>query len=190
MKRLMHILLPVLLLTGCIKEKSLEHGTGGSGGSGGGGGTSTDFFLKCKIGGTAKTFNVGLTATRQDAGGGITVYTIAGKANSNATDLESFIISINASAPLSAKTYKVDDPSTAYTMLGIYNPNSQTLLISSATGDTSSDPFQVTVTSVSTTEVAGTFKGIFFEEDATNPTPPTNPPTRAISEGEFRVKFQ
>ena len=190
MKRLIYYFFPVvLLLTGCLKEKSLEHSTG-SGGSGGGGGTSTDYFLKCKVGSTAKTFNVSLTAAKQDAGGGITVYTIAGKANSSATDLESFIISINASSPLTPATYKVDDPSTAYTMVGVYNPNSQTILVGSGTGDTSADPFQVTITSISTTEIAGTFKGLLFEQDVTNPTPPTNPPTRTITEGEFKVKFQ
>jgi len=199
MKRLIFAILPVLiLLMGCLKEKSLEHstgntsGSGGSGGSGGGGGggSTTGYFLQCKINGTSKTFNVSLTAKKQDAGGGITVYSIAGKANSNATDLESFVLGINASGPLTATTYKVDDVSTAYTMAAIYNPNSQTTLISSQTGDTSSDPFQLTITSVSTTEVAGTFKGNLFEQDLTNPTPPTNPPVKSVTEGSFKVKFQ
>jgi|ADGO01.1.fsa_nt_gi hypothetical protein len=91
MKRLLHILVPavvVLLLTACQKEESLElgtndPGTGGPGtgdpGGGGGGGSSTTYYLECKIAGQAKTFNFDLGVERdEDENSGEIATTITG----------------------------------------------------------------------------------------------------------------
>lgn len=188
MKRLMQIVLPVvLLLTACSKEKSVEFSDNDPNpGVGGGGGSTTAYFIKCKIGGVAKTFNVGTFATKTSAGGG-NVMMVLGKANTSTTDLESFTFTISAGVPLAVGTYKVDDASTDYTMAGTYVV-SQTISYWSLTGAQGGDPFRINITAIGNTEVAGTFQGAIFKLDATNPTAPSE--EKAITEGEFKVKFQ
>jgi hypothetical protein len=198
MKRLLQILIPiVVLMSACQKEQSLEVGNNnpnpggpGTGGPGtGGGGNNTGYYIKCKIGGTAKTFDVGASAISEtDQGETITV--VGGKANSNPNDTEQFSFLISSTAALATGTYKVDNLSGSYTMVASYTPNGGAAAFLTGTGLIFGTPFKVNITSLNTTEIAGTFSGSLFEIDITNPNPSPNPPQKAVTEGEFKVKFQ
>ena len=201
MKRLLHVLVPVvLLLTACQKEQSLEQGTNnpdpggpGTGGPGGGGGGNTNtVYLECKIAGVAKTFNVGASAISENVSGQ-TATVVGGKANSDPGDTEQFSFMIQTTGALATGTYKVDNLSGSYIMAATYTPNggAATQAFLTGTGLIFGTPFRVNVTSVSSTEVAGTFSGSIFEIDMSSPDPPgPNLPSKAVADGKFKVKFQ
>jgi hypothetical protein len=191
----MFILVPLaLLVTACSKEKSLEFNpndpnTGGTGGGGTGGGDNLGYYIKCKIGGTDKVFNVAATATK-DASSGQTLTMISGASSTDPATLEAFSILITSNGDLANGTYKVDNLSGAYTMLATFAPPGGTSAFVTVTGMVFGNPFKVNITSVSSTEIAGTFGGDIYEIDLNDPNPPVNPPSKSVTEGEFRVKFE
>lgn len=198
MKRLLQILLPIaVLLSACTKEKSIEFDNnnpnpGGPGGPGAPGpGPSTGYFIKCKIGGTAKTFSAGALATKE-LDDTTTITMIAGASGTDPQSSEVFAMFLAAVAPLQAgKTYKVDDLSGSYDMFVNYAVTSTTMPYVTVTGIPLGTPFRVNITSISSTEIAGTFSGTLFQFDINSPNPPpTNPPQKAVTEGEFKVKYQ
>lgn len=186
------MLLPLaLLFSACQKEQSLEHKPGDPNNPGGPGGPGTNnptYFIKCKIGGTAKTFHEGaLAITEEDNGETATI--VGGKANTDPNDTESFSFLIASTSALSPGTYKVDNVSGAYEMIVTYTPNGTTALpLLTGTGIPLGTPFRITITSISATEIAGTFSGSLFEIDIANPSP--TPTQKAVTDGEFKVKFQ
>lgn len=199
MKRLLYMLVPVvLLMSACQKEQSLEEGINnpggggpGGGGPGGGGGNNNTYYLECKIAGVAKTFNVGtLAITQTDQGQTATL--IAGKANADPNDSEAFSLMIQSAGSLATGTYKVDNLSGSYIVAATYTLNGGTSIMPylTGTGLIFGTPFRINVTSVSSTEVAGTFSGSIFEIDITNPNPSPNLPSKSVADGKFKVKFQ
>ena len=200
MKRLLRILVPVVvLLSACQKEQSLElggnnPGTGGPGTGGpgtGGGGNNNTYYLECKIAGVAKTFNVGTTAV-SETDQGETVTVVGGKANSDPNDTEQFSFLISSSAALATGTYKVDNLNGNYQMVVTYTPNGGANIVPylTGTGLIFGTPFRINITSLSSTEIAGTFSGSIFEIDINNPNPSPNLPSKAVADGKFKVKFQ
>ncbi len=196
MKRLLQILVPLaILFSACSKEKSLElngndPNTGGPGTGGPGtGGPNTGYYIKCKVGGVAKTFNVGAAAI-SETDAGVTETAVGGKANDNPQDFESISFSITSPNALANGTYKVDDISGDYEIFAAYLPNSQTIGYLTISGLPFGSPFKINITSISSTEIAGTFSGTMIEVDVTNPQPSPNPVQKLITEGEFKVKFQ
>lgn len=197
MKRLLQILLPMaLLFSACTKEKSVEEGTNtpnpgpGNPGNPGGPGNTPTYFIKCKIAGTAKTFHEGaLAITETDNGETATI--VGGKANSDPQDTESFSFLIASTSALSPGTYKVDNISGSYQMVVTYTPNGASAVpLLTGTGIPLGNPFRINITSVNATEIAGTFSGTLFEIDINNPNPSPNLPQKAVTDGEFKVKFQ
>jgi hypothetical protein len=185
MKKILIALLPiVLLVAACSKEKSLED----AGTAPNGGGSGAGYFLKCKIDGVDKTFNNSLFAIKLDTLGAVQ-YAVFGAANADPSNMESFTFAVSSpSAITTGTTYTVEDTSFNYVLVAVYNPNSQSIVFQSGTGDQSNSPFKLTITSVSATEISGTFQGTIFQNDAANPTDP-NPPTKLITAGEFKAKF-
>ena len=161
-----------VLVASCGKEKSLEGG-------------SSQYFIKCKIGGVDKTFNISAGAVKQDLGGGIINYSVFGKAIQDPSNLESLGFTIQISIPFTAGTYKETDPTTDYMLAGIYNPNTTntTAIYTSRYDDT--NPFQITFSTITTTTLAGTFQGKLF----VNSTDP-NAASTLVTEGSFKVKLQ
>jgi hypothetical protein len=165
-------LLLFVLVASCGKEKSLEEDT-------------SQYFIKCKIGGVDKTFNVSAAGVKQDVGSGAMSYSVFGKAIKDPANLESIGFTIQIYIPLVAGTYKETDPTTDYYLAGIYNPNTTDATAIYASMYDDNDPFQITFTSVTTTTLAGTFKGTLF----INSTDP-NADSTAVTEGSFKVKLQ
>lgn len=196
MKRLILYLLPLaLLFSACTKEKSTEFndnnpGTGGpgTGGPGTGGPGGSGYFLRCKIDGVAKNYSALVLALKMNIPGGGVSCSVSGHLVANGTNFEGMGFEINTNVPLAAGTYSDDAGGTDYALGAAYNPNSQTIVFGNLfTSPT--DPFKVVITSLSNTEIAGTFKGTLYQIDVSNPGAP-NPPTKVVSEGEFKAKFQ
>lgn len=191
MKRMLQMLIPVaLLLAACSKEQSQEFvepdpNNPGGPGNGGGGGNNTGYFLKCKVGGDAKTFNLNMLATKQ-SDQGMTIMMVLGKANNSNT--ESFTFTISSDADITAGTYKVNDAAATYDVVATWITANPTISYWAMTGDAGGDAFQITISSINATEMTGTFRGTVFEVNVNNPSP--TPPTKTITEGEFKVKFQ
>jgi hypothetical protein len=160
------------LVASCGKEKSLEEDT-------------SQYFIKCKIGGVDKTFNVSAAGVKQDVGSGTMSYSVFGKAIKDPSDLESFGFTIQLSIPLVAGTYKETDPTTDYFLAGIYNPNTTNTASIYASRYDDFSPFQITFSSITTTTLAGTFSGRLFINSGD-----PNADSIDVTNGSFKVKLQ
>jgi hypothetical protein len=161
-----------VLVASCGKEKSLEE-------------DSSQYFIKCKIGGVDKTFNIAAAAAKEDLGGGTFSYSVFGKAVNDPSNLESLGFTIQISIPFTAGTYKETDPTTDYFLAGIYNPNTtiaDSIFISRLDD---ANPFQITFSNTTGTTLTGSFKGKLY----TNSTDPDAASTE-ITDGQFKVKLQ
>ena len=139
----------ILTLASCSKDKN----------------DTPAYSLSAKIDGTAQAFNTGVAAQKTgDASTGYSV-AIAGTAGSTSSPYPTLVLSIESDAPIVAKTYTA----TALEAGAMYATNASTLL-------TSDTDFTITVTSITDTDVRGTFSG---KIDA-----------KVVSEGAFSAKFQ
>jgi hypothetical protein len=161
-----------VLVASCGKETSLE-------------GASSQYFIKCKIGGVDKTFNISAGAVKQDLGGGTINYSVFGKAVQDPSNLESLGFTIQISIPFTAGTYKETDPTTDYMLAGIYNPNTTDGTAIYASKYDNTNPFQITFSTITATSLAGTFQGKLF----VNSSDP-NAASTDITNGSFNVKLQ
>jgi len=166
------IMLLLVLLASCGKEKSGEEDPG-------------QYFLKCKIGSVDKTFNISAAAAKEDLGGGVTSYSVFGKAVSDATNYESLGFTIQISIPFNTGTYKETDPTTDYFLAGIYNPNTTDPDKIFASRYDDANPFQITFTEITSTTLSGTFQGKLFINSAD-----PNVDSAIVSNGQFKVKIQ
>lgn len=166
-------LLLLIFVASCGKEKSVEEDLG-------------SYFLKCKVGSEEKTFNYSATATKVDLGGGITSYSVFGKAVPDANNYESLGFTIQLMVPVATGTYKESDPTTDYSLAAIYMPNTtdqNKIFASNELNET--DPFQITFTEITSTTLSGTFKGTLFINT-------TDPVTDSVilTNGQFKVKIK
>jgi hypothetical protein len=166
------VALLMVLVASCGKEKSLEEDL-------------SQYFIKCKIGGVDKTFNVSAAATKQDLGNGTSQYSVFGKATQDVTNLESVGFTIQLSIPFKTGTYKETDPTTDYFVGGIYNPNTSDPNNIFVNRYSDTNPLQLTFTEISNTVLSGRFQGTLF----INNTDPDADST-VISNGQFKVKIQ
>jgi|SRR6185503_10965168 len=149
LKNFLVIALAILTLASCSKDKN----------------DTPAYNLSAKIDGTAQAFNTGVSAEKAgDATNGYTV-AIAGVAGNSSNPYPALALNIDSDDPIVAKTYTA----TAFEASSIYVTDATTMFIS----DTD---FTITVTSISDTEIKGTFSG---KVDA-----------KVVSEGAFSAKFQ
>ena len=149
LKNFLVIALAILTLASCSKDKD----------------DTPAYSLSAKFDGTAQAFNTGVAA--QKAGDATTGYSVAvaGTAGSTSSPYPTLVLSIESDAPVVAKTYTA----TAFEAGALYATDASTLL-------TSDTDFTITVTSITDTDVRGTFSGKID--------------TKVVSEGAFSAKFQ
>ena len=149
LKNFLVIALAILTLASCSKDKN----------------DTPAYSLSAKIDGTSQAFNTAVTA--QKAGDASTGYSvlIVGIAGSTSSPYPALTLSIDSDDPIVAKTYTA----TAFEAGSMYVTDASTML-------TSDTDFTITVTSITDTEVHGTFSGKIE--------------TKTISEGAFSAKFQ
>jgi hypothetical protein len=149
--------------------------------------------ITCTIGGSSKTFNAAAIATKTTSSG-FTTITITGfsAASSSAANLSLAIATNNSGDVIAAGTYS--DTSSQYTNESLYTPSASgsvnygagTSVSANAVNDgvTIANHLKIVVTSISSTEIAGTFSGDQFPNSDDHQTP------IILTDGKFDVKFK
>lgn len=155
MKKILFVALAVVTLASCKKDND--------------GGSSNTVHMKAKVNGTMKEFNFVNSAQSFDAGKSIVVMAAGGTTNSPYPYIMLTVSDENAA--ITAKTYSSDPDDEAG---AIYNSSAS---FSDSYGSTE---FTITVTSISATEIKGTFSGKVSNGST----------TLDVTEGSFYSKFQ
>src|SRR5215207_6357038 len=124
MKHLTLLLLLSFTLFACQKELSfdspIEDNTSGN--------SNTNYFIKCKVNGTGKTFNFNSMAKITNLVN-ILGFNLIGSASSDINNKEGINLSINfSSGGPAVGTYSETDTTLTYVAAGVYNPNSSALV--------------------------------------------------------------
>ena len=152
LRKFLFVSLAVITLASCKKDKD----------------EAPAYHLSAKVDGEKKDFNTSVAATKQNFGGYFFVI-INGIAGSASSPYPAFSLTITDDAAITAKTYTA----TNFEAGGSYIKTNQ----ESYESDTD---FSVNITSVTATEVKGTFTGK-VEDGAT---------IKTVTEGTFSAKFQ
>lgn len=136
--------------------------------------------ISADIDGTATTFNVHAIAGKGTIDGH-TVTTITGSTASGNTISITFTDAVTAGKTYSASTTPDDEPLIDYSVVGA---DADFL-----NNDDASSKVSVTVNSVSSTSISGTFSGGLVEADIQVGTGNPPPPTKSITNGKFNVSI-
>jgi hypothetical protein len=167
----------LLFCIACNKDESVE--------SGGKVNPTVTYYLRCKIDGVDKTFNVAPVVSIQDLGGGTISYTIAGKATTDAANYESFNIALLVGDSLKTGAYSEQDSSSTYMLAAVYNPNTTDPAKIYASQMDADHPFQLTLNVITDSLMSGSFNGKLLMNGLD-----TNLPPITVTEGDFTVKVQ
>jgi hypothetical protein len=152
--------------------------------------SSSGPHMTANVGGTAKTFNTSVLATKLGSGGAMAI-TVAGFASSNKTEAFTLQLdNLSSGDAITAKTYA--DTSSGYNItctyinssLGQYIGNNVTWNDALAVGVTVKNHTKVVITSIDSTSISGTFSGDLFPNADVSQTPTT------VTSGDFYAKFQ
>ena len=155
--------------------------------------SSPSSYISCTIGGSNLTFNTTAKATKTITSG-FTYITISGfsAATTSAASMNLAIVTNNSGDTIIAGTYS--DTSTRFSNQSLYTPNASgsvnygagSSVAESASFDavTIANHLKIVVTSITNTEIIGTFSGDQFPSSDDQQTPIT------LTNGKFDVKFQ
>lgn len=177
MKSIWSFVAVLLFVAACSKDESVE--------SGGKVNPTVSYYIRCKIDGAEKTFNVAPVAAVQDLGAGTFSYTIAGKATADAANYESFNIAIQIADSIQPGAYSELDSSSTYLLAAVYNPNTTDPASIYASQMDASDPFQLSVNVITDSLMSGSFKGTLIMNGMDSGLAPI-----VVSDGDFKVKVQ
>lgn len=130
--------------------------------------------LSVSINGTALTFNNALIASNTSAGGAYDLQIVG--FNGTAGTSDALYLNVNSSSPIGPGTYV--DGQTAE--IGYAVQSGGTVTYSNAMSPT--NPISITITSINSTSVTGTFKGDLFSGS-------TSSTKKVLTNGQFNVKF-
>lgn len=160
---------------GCNFSIAVSTGSGGGGGGGGGGTTS---FISCKVNGVSKTFNVAITKTNSSIG-----LSFDGDENNTiATPSLSIDLTNNGSAVV-AGNYSLFSLTN---LTKICSANYDDGVATSGWGTpllAGTNPFTVVVSSITSTQVSGTFSGNLFSDNG------LGTDVKVITDGAFTIIF-
>ena len=141
-----------------------------------------DYYIKCKIDGIDKTFNVMAKATKLEKVDQVFL-SIFGKASSDVDNIERINMGISSTTPIRTGNYVENDPSLTYFIDAIYNPDNslETWIMGSLSEN--SAPFTIFITGIDDKSVSGTFKGAVFNKYS------RGIKEKRITNGEFYVPF-
>jgi hypothetical protein len=154
LRKFLFVSLAVITLASCKKDKD----------------DAPAYNVSAKIDGVKKDFNLGAVATKQNFAGYYIVM-INGNGGTTSSPLPAFTLAISDDVAIIAKTYTTN--ATDDNAAGSYT-------VSSQESYESEEEFSITVTSLTATEIKGTFSGK-IEDGAT---------TKNVTEGSFSAKFQ
>ena len=140
--------------------------------------------IKANINDTAKTFSYAATATYIGTGSPYSLVLYAGMGSSS---MEGVTLSISQNGtPITPGTYTQSGGSGIYTIGGVYNPGTTvTADIYGAGFNVGADPqFSITISSISATNVSGTFSGAFYDNSG------FGVKKKVFSNGQFNLAIQ
>lgn len=180
-----------LIATSCGKEESFEVGdpvdnSGGGGTNTGGGGSNTGggltsipagFHMIFKEDGQTREIKYSVTANKVSAAG-LTSYFLVGLEDVNADNsLTLTFVNLTNSNALTTGTYKTKATVNSYIMAANYLKGDEDW----SAEDLPPNSFQATISSVTATEITGTFSGKLSDENGTS---------KNITEGAFRCEVK
>jgi hypothetical protein len=179
MKRIIYstlcIALMFLTLTGCKKGND-DRGS---------------YYIKGKKDGTAFTYSEipMVIVTNFGSGTGIGL-SFTANAQPNAANLEGLGFTINFSAGITPAvgTYTEDNPGMDYVAAGVYNPGSTTIVWGAGIHYPTAKPLKITILTMTSTEMTGTFEGAFYKQDVS--VPAIYDDYMLFTEGEFKLPVQ
>lgn len=149
--------------------------------------SNSSYYIKATMDGTAKTFNTNCFATIDSLSGSVTL-TMVGSVKAP-PDLESIDLTINntpSGKAIVAGSYN-EISTTDYLIVGVYNPDSTTVVFGTGINPAPANPFQLTITSINKTSVQGTFSGDFYYVNTT--TGAFGPAKKTFTNGQFNLKI-
>ena len=161
-------LAPLLMFASCTKDS----------------GSIKDNSIKASIDDTARTFNFAATATYVSTA---SPYSLVLYAGTGASSNEGVTLSISQTGiPITAGTYTQSGGAGVYVIGGVYNPGTTvTSEIYGAGFNVGADPqFTITITSISATNVTGTFSGAFYDNSGFGSN------KKVFSNGQFNLAIQ
>jgi hypothetical protein len=170
-----------------VDENNFGNSSGDSTSSGNNTTGSSTYYIKASMDGVAKTFNVSAMGIESNLAG-ITMLDITGLASS-ASSLESLGITINNSGnskPIVAGSYS-ELETDGFVVAAVYNPGSTTIVYGAGLYLDTINPLKVTITSIDSKTVKGTFSGNLYYTNTT--TDSVGPGKKTVTNGEFNVKF-
>jgi len=145
--------------------------------------SSSAYYMKATIGGTAKVFTFNPNVIKFDVGG---TSSLAFNAAIGSTSLEGLALQITRSpGTITAGTY-TDGGNNDYVVGGTYNPGSNDLSAIYGAGMKISvtAPLKVVITQITASKVTGTFNGEFFDNSG------SGSKSLLITNGEFNLPIQ
>jgi len=171
----------IFTLSLCLAIISISCKKSGSGGS------TSSYYMKATIDGTAKTFNVDALGQKFTSGG-VTFIGASGNVTTPTSSLEGMGITINNSPsqkPIVAGTYS-ETASPDFAAGAVYNPGSATIVYGTGLYPTT-NPLKIIITAIDNSTIKGTFSGDFYYSNSS--TQQIGPTKKTVTNGEFYVKF-
>lgn len=166
---LLFVCLSFLFFAACSKDDN----------SGGG----PKYFIKANVGGTAKTFSANPLVVKINQSG---TYSLSMSAGAGGSSLEGMALQINqTSGPITAGTYN-ETLLGDYVIAATYNPNTSDVSAIYGAGlkISTTAPLQIVISSITDSEVSGTFSGEFFDNSGVGSN------SLLITSGEFKLPVQ
>jgi len=140
------------------------------------------YYIKCKIDGIDKTFNIMAKATKLVKTNQVFI-SIFGKASEDAANIERINMGISSMTPIKTGNYVENDPSLTYFIDAIYNPDNSFETWIMGSDPESSAPFTIFITGIDNKSVSGTFMGLVYNKYS------RGIQVKNITNGEFYVPF-
>jgi len=140
------------------------------------------YFIKCKIDGVDKTFNIMAKATKLERVDQVFL-SIFGKASGDINNIERINMGISSITQIKTGHYVENDPTLTYFIDAIYNPNNSFETWTMGSSSENPAPFTIFITGIDNKSVSGTFKGAIYNSDS------RAIKTKTITNGEFYVPF-
>ena len=154
----------LLLLTSCTKEATIGMGTG----------TAT---ISANVDGQSMTYNVNAKAVRINVPGAYSVEVVGYKSSSSSDQIA---ISLTGISPIGTGTYSENNANGInVATINLIDGGSQTFVNSNSV----TNPSSVTITSITSSSIKGTFKGDIFLSGSSSST------KKVLSEGQFSISF-
>ncbi|MEO8765709.1 MAG: hypothetical protein ABI416_15520 [Ginsengibacter sp.] len=143
---------------------------------------NTDYYISAKVGGELVTYKTNAVAVKEQTD---TIYNLALTAFGDVTTGQQFYLQIaQVNNPITAGTY-VDAGDDALLVVGGYNPGTtdDSKIFAAGLQVDSNPRLQITISSLTSTNVSGTFSGTYYDNGG------DGPGIVAVTDGKFNLQL-